>query len=54
MGALEWTTAVTALANALACRMSVEQLNLLGAVLAQLGDTLTTIATLRGNCQGQS
>ena len=38
------TTALTALANSLACRMTTDELTLLGVILTQLGDTLTTIA----------
>ena len=51
MNPLELTTAITALANALACQMSVDQLNLLGVILTQLGDTLTTIAAQRSVCE---
>lgn len=43
MNPCELTASVTALANALACRLSNDELSLLGAVLTQLGDTLTTI-----------
>ena len=39
------TTAITALANALACRLTTEELTLLAVILTQLGDTLATIAT---------
>lgn len=51
MNPCELTASVTALANALACRLSEEELNLLGAVLTQLGDTLITIAAQRGICR---
>ena len=44
MNACELTAAVTALANTLACRLSEEEIDLLGAVLTQLADTLFTIA----------
>ena len=50
MNPCELTASVTALANALACRLSEEELNLLGAVLTQLGDTLTTIAVQKVIC----
>lgn len=50
MNAPELTAAVTALANAIACRLSADQINLLAAVLTQLGDTLATIATQRSLC----
>ena len=51
MDPLELTTTITALANAIACKLSVDQLNLLGVILTQLGDTLTTIATQRTFCE---
>ena len=41
------TASVTALANTLACNLTEDQLNLLGVILTQLGDTLLTIATQR-------
>ena len=44
------TTTITALANALACQLSEEELNLLGAVLTQLGDTILTMATYKSIC----
>ena len=43
-GALELTGAVTALANAIACNLSADELALLSSILVQLGDTLATIA----------
>lgn len=42
---------LTASANVLACRMTVTELNLLGAVLTQLADTLFTIAAQRSCCE---
>lgn len=50
MNACELTASVTAIANALACRLTEDELNLLGAALTQLGDTLITIATQRSIC----
>lgn len=44
------TASVTAIANALACRLTTDEINLLGVVLTQLGDTLLTIATHREIC----
>ena len=46
----ELTASLTALANPLACRLTTEELTLLGVVLTQLGDTLTTIAIGREVC----
>ena len=50
MNPYELTAALTAVANAIACRLSTEELTLLGVVLTQLGDTLTTIAIGREVC----
>lgn len=50
MNSCELTASVTAAANAIACRLTEEELNLLGVVLTQLGDTLITIATHRSVC----
>ena len=51
MNGCELTASVTALANAIACRMNSEELALLAAVLTQLGDTLNTIALRRSLCE---
>ena len=53
MNPCELTASVTALANALACKLSDDELSLLGAVLTQLGDTLATIAVQRGICSSR-
>ena len=50
MNSCELTATVTALANAIASNRTVEELNLLGVTLTQLGDTLITIATQRSIC----
>lgn len=50
MNSCELTASVTALANALACRLTDDELNILSAVLVQLGDTITTIVTQRSIC----
>ena len=44
------TASITALANILACQLTEDELNLLGVVLTQLGDTILTIATHRSIC----
>ena len=44
------TAMITALANALACRLDDNSLGLLSAMLVQLGDTLATIAVQRSLC----
>ncbi|MGM9605241.1 MAG: DUF6774 domain-containing protein [Faecousia sp.] len=53
MNPCELTASVTALANALACRLNEDELSLLAAVLTQLGDTLATIAVQRGICSNR-
>ena len=50
MNPCELTASITAIANTLACRLTEEELNLLGVTLAQLGDTLLTIATHKSIC----
>ena len=50
MNPCELIASITALANALACRLSDDELSLLGAVFVQLGDTLSTIVVQRGLC----
>ena len=54
MNSLELTSAVTALANAIACRLSPNEISLIASVLVQLGDTLATIATQRGLCEEET
>ena len=49
MTQLELTSAVTAIANALACQLTSDEVALLAAVFIQLGDTLATIATIQSN-----
>ena len=54
MTACELTASITALANALACGLSGEEVVMLGAVLTQLGDTLQTIAAQRSLCDSKA
>ena len=51
MNSLEITSAVTALANAIACQMTTDEIILLAGILVQLGDTLVTIATWNDLCE---
>ena len=44
MSSLELTSAITALANALAYRLTAEEMALASSILVQLGDTLATIS----------
>ena len=50
MNSLELTSAVTALANALSCRLTVEEMALVAGIFVQLGDTLATIAAQKSLC----
>lgn len=50
MNACELTTAITAIANMLACQCTAEQTELLAVILTQLGDTLSTIVTQKNIC----
>ena len=54
MNPCELTVSITAMANALASDLTNDELNVLGAVFSQLGDTLTTIATQRSICESAS
>ena len=51
MNALELTSSITALANAIACQISDDELDLRAAVFTQLGDTLATISVQRDICE---
>ncbi len=51
MNSAAFTTAITTLANAIACKLTVNELSLLAVTLTQLGDTLATIATQRTFCE---
>ena len=51
MCSLELTGTVTALANAIACVLTAEEMALLAAILVQLGDTLATIAAWSDLCK---
>ena len=47
------TASITAIANTIACNCTVDELNLLGVMLTQLGDTLITIATQKSICESK-
>ena len=51
MNSCELTATVTASANAIASRLSIEQTTLLATILVQLGDTLATIVTQKTLCE---
>lgn len=44
MNSLELTTAVTVLANAISCNLTVNELAVAASIFVQIGDTLATIA----------
>ena len=54
MNSLELTSAITALANAIACKLTSEETALLSSVFVQLGDTLATIAVRENLCGEQN
>ena len=54
MNSLELTSAITALANAIACKMTTTEIALTAGIFVQLGDTLATIAAQRALCEEQT
>ena len=53
MNSVELTSAVTLIANAISCRLTSEELDLVSSIFVQLGDTLTTVAAQRALCEGK-
>ena len=53
MNPCQLTASITALANAISCRLNIEETTLLAALFVQLGDTLATIATQKSICEGK-
>ena len=51
MNSCELTTAITALANSIAWGRGTDEIELLGVIFTQLGDTLLTISTQQSVCQ---
>ena len=51
---LELTAAITAVANAIACHLSVGEVALAAGIFVQVGDTLATIAAARALCEEDS
>ena len=51
MNSLELTSAVTALANIVACKLTPGEIALVASVFVQLGDTLATIAAGNALCE---
>ena len=50
MSPIELTGAITVIANAISCNLSVEEKALLSGILVQLGDTIATIAAQESLC----
>jgi len=53
MNSCELTVSVTAIANAIANKLSIEETTLLAAIFVQLGDTLATIAAQKTICEAK-
>lgn len=51
MNPCELSMSVAALANAIACQLSDEDMELASAIFTQLADTLTTILVQRTRCE---
>ena len=51
MNSLELTSAITVLANAIACKLTNDEITILANILDQLSDTLSTVATHRALCE---
>ena len=51
MNPCQLTASITAVANGIANKLSIEDTTLLATILVQLGDTLATIAAQRTICQ---
>ena len=54
MNSCELTAAITALANTIAKNCSDDDLEILGVVFTQLGDTITTISVTRAKCNNKN
>ncbi len=54
MNTSKLTASITAIANALSCKLSTDEITLLAVILVQLGDTLATIATQKTICESIS
>ena len=51
MNSLELTSAITAVANAIACKLTTSEIALIASIFVQLGDTLATIAASHALCE---
>ena len=53
MSSLELTGAIVAVANAISCSLTVDEIALLASIFVPLGETLATIAAREGLCGKQ-
>lgn len=53
MNSCQLTASITAVANTISSKLSIQETTLLATVLVQLGDTLATIATQRTICEAK-
>ena len=54
MKAIELTTAINAIANAISCGLTDGELALVASIFVQIGDTLATIAAKRAICNEEA
>ena len=54
MRSVKLTAAITAIANSIACGLSVNELALAAGIFVQIGDTLATIAAEKALCEESS
>lgn len=54
MKSIEITSSITVLANAISCKLSVNEIALIAGIFVQLGDTLATIAAQKALCEEAS
>ena len=54
MNTCQLTASVTALANLIASKLTIEEITLLATIMVQLGDTLATISTQRVICEAEA
>ena len=50
---VELTSAITVLANTIACNLTLDQMTLLASILVQLSDTLNTIVAQESLCRDE-
>lgn len=54
MNSLALTGSITAIANSIACNLTVDEIALLAGIFVQLGDTLATIAAAENLCRDKA